>query len=130
METNLALSRAENGQLWGRGLRHFLVAVLADARRPMRIRELAERIADEPAQLKGRPSKVISDALRWEIARGRVRKLGRGVYEFVAAPRSTLRFIRQRVQRLRQLLQRATLIPVPLAPLYEPAPPPLPITDP
>ena len=127
METNSALSRAENGHLWGRGLRHFLVAVLANARRPMRI---AERIADEPAQLNGRPSKVISDALRWEIARGRVRKTARGVYEYATAPRSTLRFIRQRVQRLRQLLQRATLFPAPLPPLYEPAPPPTLITDP
>ena len=96
----------------------------------MRIAELAERVADEPAQLNGRPSKVISDALRWEIARGRVRKIARGVYEFVAAPRSTLRFIRQRVQRLRHLLQRATLTAATLPPLYEPAPPPSPITDP
>ena len=109
METNLALWRAENGQLWGRGRRHFLVAVLADARRPMRVTELAERVADEPAQLKGRPSKVISDALRWEIARGRVRKIARGVYEYATAPRSTLRFIRQRVRRLRQLIQQANV---------------------
>ena len=129
METNFALWRAANGQLWGRGLRHFLVAVLADARRPMRVAELAARVADEPAQLNGRPSKVISDALRWEIARDRVRKTARGVYEYATAPRSTLRFIRQRVQRLRHLLQRATLTPPSPAPPHDPAPEPLPITD-
>ena len=113
METNAALGRAREGMLWGRGLRHHLVAVLAQARRPMRLGELVERVVEEPAQVMGRPSKVISDALRWEIARGRVHKTARGVYAFAAAPRSTLRFIKQRVRQLGRLLRSATARPTP-----------------
>jgi hypothetical protein len=44
-------------------------------------------------ELTGRASKVISDALRWEIARGRVTRLGRGVYHYQQAPRTTARRI-------------------------------------
>ncbi len=50
-------------------------------------------IAEYKFELGGRASKVISDALRWEVARGRVARLERGVYQFVAAPESTIRRI-------------------------------------
>jgi len=97
---------AAEGKLWGRGLRHFLVSVLANASRPVSVGELVERVAAEPARLSGRPSKVISDALRWEVGRGRVRRERRGVYVFLRAPSSTRRWIERRARELRGLLAR------------------------
>jgi hypothetical protein len=51
--------------------------------------------------VRGRASKAVSDALRWEIGRGRVRRLGRGVYGPGYIPRSTEYRIHQRVLALR-----------------------------
>jgi hypothetical protein len=48
----------------------------------------------------GRPSKAISDALRWEVARGRVRRVGRGRYAAGRIPRTTADRIRRRVERI------------------------------
>jgi len=48
-----------------------------------------------------RPSKAVSDALRWEIIRGRVCRKGRGRYGPIELPRSTEYRIRQRVLDLR-----------------------------
>jgi hypothetical protein len=49
----------------------------------------------------GRPSKVVSDALRYEIAHGRVRRLKRGRYGPVSMPPSTEYRIHQRALALR-----------------------------
>ncbi|BBY33487.1 hypothetical protein BST33_14880 [Mycolicibacter minnesotensis] len=49
----------------------------------------------------GRPSKAISDALRWERGRGRVFRRGRGRYGPASIPRSTEYRIHQRVMSLR-----------------------------
>ena len=49
----------------------------------------------------GHPSKSVSDALRWEIAHGRVRRLRRGLYGPGEIPRSTEDRIRKRVLALR-----------------------------
>jgi hypothetical protein len=46
-------------------------------------------------------SKSVSDALRWECGRGRVRRLGRGVYGPGQIPRGTEHRIRQRELALR-----------------------------
>jgi len=51
--------------------------------------------------VQGRPSKAVSDALRWEIEHGRVRRLGRGRYGPAYIPRSTDYRIHQRVLALR-----------------------------
>ena len=50
----------------------------------------------------GQPSKAVSDALRWEIRRGRVRRLRRGVYGPGEMPRSTEYDILNRVIALRE----------------------------
>ncbi|KUH67922.1 hypothetical protein AU184_23215 [Mycolicibacterium novocastrense] len=50
----------------------------------------------------GRPSKTVSDALRWEVRRGRVRRLRRGHYGPGAMPRSTEHYIHRRVMALRE----------------------------
>ncbi len=60
----------------------------------MTVAEMVELTAAHGFTLTGRASKVISDALRWEVARGRVVRTGRGVYEYGRAPRTTARRIR------------------------------------
>nr|WP_234781395.1 hypothetical protein [Mycobacterium tuberculosis] len=51
--------------------------------------------------VRGRASKVVSEALRWEIGRDRVYRLGRGRYGPGYIPRSTEYRIHQRVLALR-----------------------------
>lgn len=79
--------------LWGRSLRFVVVDELMRAGRPVTVAEMVELLAAAGFTLRGRPSKVISDALRWEIRRGRVVRLRRGVYRYRSAPRSTARRI-------------------------------------
>jgi hypothetical protein len=57
----------------------------------------------------GRPSKSVSDALRWEVRRERVRRIGRGIYGPGPIPRSTEHRIHQRVLSLRAKAQEAAL---------------------
>lgn len=76
-------------RLDGRRLRRVLVVWLMDARRPMSVGELAALLARAGLSVRGRPGKVISDALRWEVRRGRVLRLGRGRYQVGAVPRTT-----------------------------------------
>jgi hypothetical protein len=52
--------------------------------------------------VRGRPSKAVSDALRWEIERGRVRRLGRGLYGPAYIPHATEYRIINRVRTLRE----------------------------
>jgi hypothetical protein len=49
-----------------------------------------------------RPSKAISDALRWEVGRGRVQRLRRGLYGPGSMPRATEYDIHKRVMALRE----------------------------
>ncbi|OMC17147.1 hypothetical protein A5735_07490 [Mycolicibacter heraklionensis] len=66
------------------------------------IRELAAELDSRGFSVAGRPSKAISDALRWERERGRVFRRGRGRYGPAGAPpRSTEYRIHQRVLALR-----------------------------
>ncbi len=73
----------------GRCLRYRLTLMLLSAQRPMSVEELIEGLERAGLAPCGRPSKVVSDALRWEIRRGRVRRLRRGVYIRGDVPRST-----------------------------------------
>jgi hypothetical protein len=57
----------------------------------------------------GRASKSVSDALRWEIARGRVNRLGRGRYGPGQMPRCTEYRIHRRVLELRAQTDAARL---------------------
>jgi hypothetical protein len=45
-----------------------------------------------------RPGKALADAVRWEIRRGRIERVGWGVYRLGHAPESTMRRARQRMQ--------------------------------
>ncbi|UGT92403.1 hypothetical protein [Mycobacterium ostraviense] len=53
------------------------------------IAEVLDALAWHGFSVRGRASKAISDALRWEIACGRVRRLGRGRYGPSYIPRDT-----------------------------------------
>ncbi|QXC63527.1 hypothetical protein KSP35_13525 [Aquihabitans sp. G128] len=77
-------------------LRYLLTLHLVAAG-PSTVKELVDVVDRAGFVLAGRPSKVISDALRWEVARGRVVRLGRGSYGARRVPRSTFQRMRQRV---------------------------------
>jgi hypothetical protein len=78
----------------GIGLRYELCVCLLDARMPLTISELVVRIEANGFAVPGRASKTVSDALRWEVRRGRVTRIGRGRYERGVMPRSTEWWIR------------------------------------
>jgi hypothetical protein len=80
--------------LRGRGLRFVLVNELMTCHRSMTVAEMVAVLSQRGYDLGGRASKVISDALRWELRRGRVIRTGRGVYRYHQAPASTTRRIR------------------------------------
>lgn len=82
-------------RLWGRALRFILVNEMMAAGGPVTVAELVRFIDHAGLPVEGRASKVISDALRWEVRRGRVVRLSRGVYQYRSAPRSTARRIRR-----------------------------------
>jgi hypothetical protein len=78
-------------------LRYALVVTLFDHRRPMRVTELIEQLRRDGHEVWGRPSKTVSDSLRWEVRRGRVQRPARGVYAPGVMPRSTEWYIRRRL---------------------------------
>lgn len=80
-------------RLRGRGLRFVLVDELR-RRGQLSVSEMVAMLAGRGYELLGRPSKTISDALRWERARGRVIRVSRGIYAYGWAPPSTARRIR------------------------------------
>ena len=65
--------------LQGIELRHVLTMHLS-VHGPAAITEMIEALGWHGFRVRGRASKAVSDALRWEIGRGRVRQLGRGSY--------------------------------------------------
>lgn len=69
---------------------------------PMTVAELVSELDRQGFNVKGRPTKVVSDALRWERRRGRVRRLGHGLYGPGVIPHSTGYRIIERVGVLRR----------------------------
>lgn len=86
----------------GRDLRYVLTVVLLDQRRALTIVELVGALDAMGLAVRGRASKTIADALRWEIRRGRVRRAGRGRYRTGTIPRSTQWWLRQHALRVRE----------------------------
>jgi hypothetical protein len=70
------------------------------------IAELIEALSRFGFEFAGRPSKAISDALRWEMRYGRVRRHARGLYGPGWMPRSTEYRIHKRELDLRDAAQR------------------------
>lgn len=89
----------------GRDLRYLLTWLLVK-HGPLTVARLAELVVTEGFDLGGRRSKVVSDALRWEIAWGRVERIGWGTYAARSIPITTSRRIRHRVRVLRTHPQR------------------------
>jgi len=87
-------------RLRGIELRYVLTMHLA-VHGPATVAELIGALDRHGFWVRGRPSKAVSDALRWEIEHGRVHRLGRGRYGPAYIPRSTEYRIHQRVLALR-----------------------------
>ena len=103
----------------GQLLRRVLVTWLVDAQRPLAVAELVARLDHAGLRVDGRPGKVVSDSLRWEVRRGRVVRVGRGTYVAGSIPRSTARQRRsrrcwksrgRRTRSLARVLARAVLV--------------------
>jgi hypothetical protein len=91
----------ETGQkLQGLELRYALTLYLLQ-HGPTSVDELIEAIRWQGFDIDGRASKRVSDALRWERRRGRVRRIARGLYGPGYVPRGTEYRIHQRVLGLR-----------------------------
>ena len=113
----------ETEPLRGRGLRFVLMDELM-RRGSMSVLDLATVVEGAGYRLSGRASKVISDALRWEVRRGRVSRLGRGLYRFKRALASTARRIRLFADRCHGWLVAMTRTgnPPPVPPNRRPGP--------
>jgi hypothetical protein len=97
-DMTLTMRAEEAGPLWGRSLRFVLTGELQQ-RGTMTVAEMVVFLAERGYDLNGRPSKTISDSLRWEVARGRVIRVRRGVYRYGRPPRTTARRIQLFAQR-------------------------------
>ena len=92
--------------LRGIELRYVLTTHLA-LHGSMTVPNLIEDLDYQGFGFDGRASKAVSDALRWEVRRGRVRRLRRGLYGPGAMPRSTEQHIQKRVEALRATASKA-----------------------
>ncbi|WP_135459011.1 hypothetical protein [Mycobacterium sp. DL99] len=86
--------------LRGTNLRYVLTVQLLQ-HGAQSVADLVDALEDQGFTTRGRPSKAISDALRWEIAHGRVCRVRHGRYRPCGMPRSTEYRIRERVAALR-----------------------------
>jgi hypothetical protein len=92
--------------LRGIELRYVLTTHLA-LHGPMTLPDLIEDLEYQCFGFESRASKAISDALRWEVRRDRVRRLRRGLYGPGEMPRSTEQHIQKRVHALREAASKA-----------------------
>jgi hypothetical protein len=84
-----------------RDVRYVLTSYLLQAQRPLTVRDLVHLIELDGFAIYGRPSKSVSDALRWEVQHGRVRRRSRGVSQATQTiPRTTRTRILRRVHDL------------------------------
>ena len=92
--------------LRGIELRYVLTMHLAIHGRSS-INDLVEALAFHGFGIDSPAGKSVSDALRWERRRGRVRRLARGVYGPGEMPRGTEHRIHRRVLALRAQVNRS-----------------------
>jgi hypothetical protein len=92
--------------LRGIELRYVLTMYLFSQGRST-INDLLEALAFHGFQVDRPAGKSVSDALRWERRRGRVRRLARGVYGPGEMPRGTEHRIHRRVLALRAEANRS-----------------------
>lgn len=82
-------------------LRHVLTLYLFQ-HSPTTVTDVIDALHYQAFEIPGRASKAVSDALRSEIANGRVHRLKRGLYGPGSMPRATDHRIHQRVLALRE----------------------------
>ena len=99
--------------LRGLGLRFVIVNELQTTRHSLTVAELVDRLQRRGYTFDGRASKAISDSLRTSMTKRRVRRIRRGVYQFVAASRSTLRRIRVMARHCHEYVVAQTRPPNP-----------------
>ena len=87
--------------LRGTDLRYTLTRLL-QVLGPLTVTELCAELDNWGFAVEGRPTKVVSDALRWEMRRDRVRRRGHGLYGAGCAPGGTAYRIIDRVRSLRE----------------------------
>lgn len=75
----------------------YLLTWLLSHEGPATVAELIDRLTVCGFEVAGRPSKTVSDALRWEMGHGRVWPRGRGRYSVAEMPRATEHRIEKRV---------------------------------
>ena len=88
--------------LAGLQLRSAIVVLLLDRGGPMSVPELVAGIRRSGFELEGRASKAVSDALRWEVGRGRVVRVRRGIYAAGRVAKVTRHRMRARVAATRR----------------------------
>ncbi len=98
----------ESRRLRGTELRYVLTMHLFD-QGPATVNDLIDAVTARGFNFRGRASKSVSDALRWEMGHDRVRRLGRGRYGPGWMPRSTEHRIHRRVLALREDAKRLSL---------------------
>ncbi|MEY2397424.1 MAG: hypothetical protein QOJ00_598 [Actinomycetota bacterium] len=89
-------------RLGGLYLRYELCLVLHEARgRSLTVAEIIERVEADGFTLGPLPHKVVADALRWEVRRGRARRVRRGVFATGHLARSSESKMRLNLRKLR-----------------------------
>ena len=101
MNDGAAMNESPLLVLRGSELRYALVR-LVELIGPATVPELIAGLEHWGFAVDGRPSKTVSDALRWERRRGRVSRRGRGLYNAGEMPRGTEHRIIRRVEVLRE----------------------------
>ena len=84
--------------LYGRRLRYAAAVALFEAQRPVTLEELARVLREDGFSVRGEPRKAVSDALRWELHKGRAIRTERGRYQTLGLARSTVRWMRAQVR--------------------------------
>lgn len=88
----------ERPVLTGRRLRYAVALLLFDAEGTVTLDDLAGRLRTSGYTTSGEPRKAISDALRWELRRGRAVRVRRGQYRSLGLARSTVRWMRTQAE--------------------------------
>lgn len=100
----------------GLRLRELLVLILLRQAAPMTVTALVAAVHRRGFCIDGRAGKVVSDQLRYELARGRVRRVCRGVYVAGTVTRQARWRMQRRITALHAAAQRPMPTTVPTSP--------------
>jgi len=67
-------------------MRYLVLAELIRSGRAMSVAELVDKLRGQELLLPSRPGKAVSDALRWEVRKGRIVKVRWGIYRIGYIP--------------------------------------------